>query len=138
MTKKTEIINKLQSELTSLNVENLTLKKENFTLKSKSESSETELISKYDYHLNSKNHEIYILDEKVFNFEKNLEKIKEKLIKKENIIKLKKIANVTFVEIIKSKRNEVKYLEAMQYMNSTGMEENIKEIRDSENELLNQ
>ncbi len=138
MTKRTEIINILQSELTSLNVENLTLKKENFTLKSKSELSETELISKYDYDLNSKKHEIYILNEKVSNFEKNLEKIKEKLNKKENIIKLKKIANVTLVEIIKSKRNEVKCLEAMQYMNSAGMKENIKKIRDSENELLNQ
>lgn len=138
MTKRTEIIKQLQIELANLNDDNLLNKKENMTLKTKLDLSETEIITKYEHEINAKNHEIFILNEKNSNFEKSLENLKEKFSKKENIIKLKKLANITLIEIIKSKRNEVKCLEAMQYMNSVGMKENIKTLRDNENILLMQ
>ena len=51
---------------------------------------------------------------------------------------MKKSANYTLVEIIKSKRNEVKCVEAMQVMNSERMQENLSLIRQKENDLLKQ
>lgn len=138
LAKRSEMIKSIQAELSNINANIFSLNKENITLKSKLDLTENDILTKYDMELNAKNHELFILNEKISNFERHIENIKDKLLKKENMIKLKKQANFTLVEIIKSKRNEVKCLEAMQFMNSAVMIENIKKIRDKENEYLSQ
>ena len=139
ISKRTELLKDLQFELTNLNDELLCYKKENLTLKSKIDLMENDIggkYDKYDNELNGKNHEIFLLKEKISDFQKNVETLKECLERKNRCIQLKKNANYTLLEIIKSKRNEVKCVEAMQVMESEKMQENLKMIRHKENSLL--
>ena len=135
--KRTELIKNIQVEVSNKNFDLVQIKKDNLALKSKLDIFENEINeSKFDDEINNKNNDIFVLEEKNSHLLNTLEEFKEWLKRKDNCISLKKSANYVLVEIIKSKRNEVKCVEAMQVVNSDRMKENLSMIRQKETELL--
>jgi chromosome segregation ATPase len=134
LSKRTEIITKIQFEIDKFNDENMILRKENTNLRSKVELLQNDANLKME--LNNKIKEIFILKENTFRNERYIEELEVKLEKINKKMENKSKLNNLLFDIVNVKKSEVQCLEALKYTDSVTLRENLNTIRITEAGIL--
>lgn len=125
---KTSFINEIQTCLNKQIDDNLKLKQENiqFGNEKKNFTKKIEELKEKISKLNSE------LGEKKTLLEKTTNELNESIKKKKKIISIKKKENVILADIVILKRSEIQCIEALQYVQSDSIKENLDNLREKE------
>lgn len=125
---KTSFINEIQTCLNKQIDDNLKLKQENIQLGNE-KNSYTKKIEELNQKISKLNAE---LSEKKTVLDKTTNELNENIKKKKKIISIKKKENVILADIVILKRSEIQCIEALQYVQSDSIKENLDNLREKE------